>query len=127
MQTVQFHTPFQNISQRVACSYLRSLSEFTIVMPEGLDPQQRREMEASQRDLHAFFTTLYEKLYEDPALFGLPLSEDMYVNRDGPGGSKDQQEVNQKLKSVRKPIVEGLEFLSAAGMGGRLDGRVAGG
>ena len=85
MQTIQFHTPFQSISQRVACSYLRSLSEPSFVMPEGFDPGQRAEMEASQRDLHAFFQTLYENLYETPALFGLPVSEDMYVNREGPG------------------------------------------
>ena len=46
----------------------------------------------------------------------------MYVNRDGPGGSKDQQEVNQKLKSARKPIVEWLDFLMAAGKTGSLAG-----
>jgi hypothetical protein len=122
MQTIEFHTPFQSISQRVACSYLRSLSELTFVMPEGFDPGLRAGMEVSQRDLHAFFQTLYQNLYENPALFGLPVSEDMYVNREGPGGSKDQQEVNQKLKSVRKPIIEWLDFLMSAAKTGHIEG-----
>ncbi len=123
MQTVEFHTPFGSISQRVVCSYLRSLSEYTFILPEGLEPAREAEMEASQRDLHAFFTALYEALYRTPATFGMSEAADMYVNREGNGGSKDQQEVNQKLKTARKPIVEWLTFLMAAGKEGAVEGQ----
>jgi hypothetical protein len=121
MEIKQLNTVFDNLSQRVACSYCRSLAEFIPVMPAGLSEQEQREMEASQRDLHAFFKNLYEVIYQDPAVFGLPVTGgDIYIKNDGSETQQQKQEVNRKLQKPRDRINEGLDFLILAGLKGRL-------
>jgi hypothetical protein len=123
LETVEFHVPYDNIAQRVACPYLRSMAPFTPVVNTDLDALQRAEMETSQREFYDFFQELYAQLYQHPEQFGLPLGPDIYINKDGPDGSKDLQEVNRKLKSSREAIVKGIDFLMASGSNGKVKGQ----
>lgn len=120
MEIKQLNSIFDNYSQRVACSYLRSLTEFTPVMPAGFNPLQQREIEAAQRDLHAFFQSFYELIYQDPAVFGLPVTPDVYLRNDGSETQKQKQEINRKIQKPRDMINEGLDFLILTGQKGSL-------
>ncbi len=54
---------YPTISHRVAAGYLKFLASYPLA-----DQDDR-----SKRDLHGFFAALYEALYRQPDLFGLPL------------------------------------------------------
>jgi len=112
----------QNISQRAAYSYLISLSDFTCVLPEGSDPARRGEVEAAQRDLHAFYRTFYEHLFNHPEQFGLPLAEDDAMTGEEPNAKERKQEVTRKLKKPKEAIEKALAFLMAAALNGRVEG-----
>ena len=112
----------QNISQRAAASYLKSLSSFTFVLPMGANPQEAPEIEASQRDLHAFFTAFYESLYENPAQFGLPLGEDDYIGGDRKYTKEAFAQLTRKIKKPKDTIKAGLDFLAMLGLKGSLQG-----
>ena len=113
----------QNISQRAAYSYLISLSEFTFVLPEGSDPARQAEIEAAQRDLHAFFGAFYQTLFDQPEAFGLPLSADDSWDADEPHGKERKQEVTKKLKKPKELIEKALDFLRSAALNGRIEGQ----
>ena len=115
---------FASISQRVASTYRRMLTDFCPVIPEGLLPEQQEAALASQRDLHAFFTDLYASMYADPALFGLPLAEDTYAISDHGKEGINKTDVKRILDRPRKQIDEGLGLLRALAVNGRVDGDV---
>ncbi len=99
---------FDHISQRVVCSYVNSLSD----LPSAASP--------SQRDLHAFFQSLYSLMFNQPALFGLPLDPDASVLADH-YDKEEKQEVTRKVKKPKDLAEQGLGFLLNAGIKGRLD------
>jgi hypothetical protein len=107
---------FDHLAQRVVFSYIRSLSEYTPVIPQGLPPEQA----AGQLDLHSFFHALYQALYAQPDLFGLPLGPDMPVDADGPERGKQLTAANRALDVPRKRINQGLDFLRAAALSGEV-------
>lgn len=122
METQQFTGSFASAAKRVAFSYLKSLSEFCPVTPQG-DAEPQAAMHESQRDLHGFFQALYQALYDAPEVFGLPVTPDICIGGEGEQDQRDKQEVNRKLQKPRDLIAQGLDFLLAAGTWGRLDGQ----
>ena len=91
-------TAFQSISQRVVHPYRQQLTAF---VPESAN--------GAQRDLHAFFEALYASLYDDPAAFGLPVTEDVYVDK---GDDKDRKKkVAAQVRKVRVKLVHAIDFL----------------
>ena len=115
---------FESISQRVASTYRRMLTDFCPVIPETLTPEQQEVAIASQRDLHAFFTSLYHVLYTEPALFGLPLTEDTFAISDHGKEGINKTDVKRILDRPRKQIDEGLVLLRALAVNGRVKGDV---
>jgi hypothetical protein len=111
-------TTFENVSQRVVFSHLRQLSDHCPVLPEGLSPDEQRDMRASQQDLYDFFRAFYRCAYDHPEAFGLPLTEDVYV-REG-DGKEAKQDVAKKIKKVRVKMAYGIDFLYLAGEQGVL-------
>lgn len=106
---------YENISQRAASSYRKLLAEYS---PSGGTDEQTR---IAQRDLHAFFKTLYENLYQHPQAFGLPVGEDLCVAEGEPNEKDKKQAVKQKLNKPRGMIGQGLDFLMLAGIQGQLE------
>lgn len=110
---------FENLSQRVVLSYCKLLADF---------PQSEFEEdgfltaigEASCRDLHQFFQAFFQSLYDYPEQFGLPVSDDVFIDTSLTKSQADKQEVNRKLQRPRDLINTGLDFLQAAGMRGTL-------
>lgn len=115
---------FANISQRVASTYARMLTDFCPVIAEGLMPEQQEAALASQRDLHTFFTSLYHLMYTEPGQFGLPLTEDIYALSDHGKEGPNKTDVKRILDRPRKLIDEGLEALRALAASGKMDGEV---
>ncbi len=124
MERTERYGTFDTLAQRVACSYVRSLCEFRAALAAGLDVGQPADMEASQRDLHAFFQAFYTKLCQSPDLFGLPMvADDCFTGEEtGKAGTKKKAELNKKLQKPRDMIEDGLEFLMLAGQQGELRG-----
>ena len=86
---------FENISQRVVFSYQRQMAEFAPVLPESLSASEQDKMQASQKELDAFFRALYQCAYDQPATFGLPTTDDACVQE---GDSKERkQEVTKHI------------------------------
>ncbi len=117
MNTIALGHTFENISQRVAVTYLDHLADFQAVVlpgsPEGL--------EQAEQDLHAFFEALYTRVFHDPALFGLPVDEDAYVIIDR-HGTNEKAEITKKVKKARDLMEQGMSFLMQAGVKGTLGG-----
>jgi hypothetical protein len=122
MEAKAFETTFESISQRVVFSYIRSLSTCTAVMPVGMLPDHALEVEASQRDLHRFFQELYQALFDQPDVFGLPPGMDEPLSYDDSERGKKLPKINRALDARRKRINQGLDFLRAAGQEGLLQG-----
>lgn len=114
---------FQNISQRVIFAYLKSLTKYTFVLPPGIDPQQQTAMEISEKDLHSFFQTFYQNMYQNPDLFGLPVKPDICLDEENRATSPKRQEVNPILKKPKEIIGMGIDILMTAGTQGMLDGQ----
>jgi hypothetical protein len=104
---------FDTISQRVVCSYIRSLAELSVA---GLD----ESMAGSARDLHAFFGAFYQRLFDAPAEFGLPTAPDDCITGEEKNGTEKKAELNRKLSKPREMLGAGLDFLMLAGQKGRL-------
>jgi hypothetical protein len=115
MEQQQVWGPFENISQRVVYSYIRSLAT----------AQQGQAHEAAQRDLHAFFELLYAEMYRRPGLFGLPTAKDAWVQEGEPDHKQKLIEVNRLIDRPRKLIDSGLSYLSEIGRVCRLEGEQA--
>lgn len=112
---------FENVSQRVVNSYQRALAEFTPVMPEHLAQSGHDAMSASQKTLHDFFQAFYERVYQQPEIFGLPVAEDVSL-----GENVDQKTRQAKSRKIKKPleaIEYGLDFLFLLGQQGTLAGQ----
>jgi len=91
-------TVFRSISQRVVSPYQRQLAA---TVPDTADD--------AQRDLRGFFEALYASLYDDPAAFGLPVTEDVYVDK---GDGKDRKaKVAAQVKKVRVKLAHAVDFL----------------
>ena len=103
MTFLEQNTVFDNISQRVLYSYQRHQPEFAPVLPEHLSPDERHDMRISQQELDAFFRTLYQFAYDHPDRFGLPLTEDIYIDEDD--GKDRKQEVTKQIKKSRTKVV----------------------
>jgi len=91
-------TVFQNISQRVVSPYQRQLAA---LVPDTAD--------AGHRDLHGFLEALYANLYGDPAAFGLPATEDVYVDKGDDKARKAK--VAAQVKKVRVKLAYAIDFL----------------
>ncbi len=115
------HVPFENISQRVAYSYLRFLSD-----PEHFPSEDPALVEpvtlAAMNDLHGFFVSLYSTMFASPAVFGLPDAEDACITGIEKDPVQFKQEVTRKMKKPRERIEQGLAYLSLAGQRGCLEG-----
>ncbi len=122
MNDLDLYPIFSSASQRVANSYLRAQANLAIILPAGADAQERRSMEAAQRDLHAFFKTMYVRLFEAPADFGLPLDPDRFLEGDEQNTTQLKAELNKKFQKPRDWIAFGLDFLMLVGNEGRPDG-----
>jgi hypothetical protein len=87
-------------------------------MPDHLEQNAQESMKASQQSLHNFFHALYERLFSQPELFGLPVTEDvsLYEGID----KKKRQDVSRKLKRPQNAIAYGIDFLHQAGQKGTL-------
>ena len=83
------HTVFENISQRIVSTYRRQMTRFAPVIPEALSADEQEAMEISQKELHGFFSAFYERMYEQPDAFGLPLTPDVCIV-EGDGKQKKQ-------------------------------------
>ena len=126
MVTHERNGTFANVSQRVAYSYIRSLTDFTAAMPEGFGSPEQCGLEASQQDLHAFINRLYTALFEAPEQFGLPLTEDACITGSEENPVQFKQEVTKKLNKPRALVEQGLDFLMLVGQRGWLaDGVLA--
>lgn len=123
METETFSGVFQNISQRAVFSYLNSLAEFHLVLPEGMSPETQSRMEVAELELHDFFKSLYHCMFHSPELFGLPLNEDCYIDEDEPNEKDKKQEVKARLKRPKDILTQGMDFLYLAGKIGRLEGQ----
>ncbi|MCJ7738321.1 MAG: hypothetical protein MUQ10_13585 [Anaerolineae bacterium] len=111
---------FENVSQRVVFSYWRQLKEFVPVIPEHLSEGEHQAMEKSQKDLHGFFSAFYRCAYDDPAAFGLPVTEDVCTNE---GDGKDEKRVvATQVRKVRVKMDHGIDFLWLFGRQGVLMG-----
>ena len=117
MNTIALGQAFENISQRVVVSYLDHLADFRAVLPAGAPSG----LEQSERDLHAFFEAFYTQLFNNPALFGLPVDEDAYViiERHDTG---EKAEVTRKVKKARDLMEQCMGFLMQVGAKGTLRG-----
>jgi len=104
---------YDNISQRVACSYIRSMAELDVAGMDGSTAD-------SARDLHAFFQAFYQRLYDAPAEFGLSTAPDDCITGSEPNGTERKAELLRKLKKPREAMVAGIEFLMLAGSKGQL-------
>lgn len=120
MDTREIKKNFGNASQRVASTYQRMLSEFHPVILDGISETQQEEMAAAQADLHAFFRKLYVALYDVPEHFGLPAAADTYLVEDHAKEGPDKTDVKRVLDRQRKPVEEGLSFLLAIGLEGKV-------
>jgi len=109
---------FANISQRAIFSYKRTLVGFSGI-PGGVEHEIG---EQAQHDLHAFFTALYTRLYEEPELFGLPTGPDAAIEENEPNEKDKKQWVKRLVEKPRGMVAAGLDFLMMAGIQGRLDG-----
>jgi len=109
---------FENITQRVAFSYLRQMCEFAPVLPASLSPGEQDEMKLSQRELDAFFRALYRSAYEQPAAFGLPTADDISVAQGD--GKEHKQAVTKQVKKARDKLVTGVDYLYYIGRKGML-------
>jgi hypothetical protein len=106
---------FPTISHRVASGYLKFLA--------GCGAGQgQAAVDGSKLDLHSFFKAFYEKLYQQPDLFGLPLREDDCIEEGEPHEKERKQEVTARLKAPKEMVASGLDFLAGAGIQGQLVG-----
>jgi hypothetical protein len=101
---------FACAAQRVVYSHIRSLVE-------PASPAQ-----ASHLALHHFFRAFYQQIYEQPKVFGLPVSADVYVEDDEPDRTKKLAEASRALDKPRKAMSQGLDYLRGVGCAGQVDG-----
>ena len=107
MSILQLH--YASLEQRVASVFYNGLAKSVW-------------QDKSQRDLQAFFSVLYQNLYENPELFGFQLQPDEYLI-EGEEGEKDHKQVlNRKMKKSRSVILKMLEFLIYMGINGTIEG-----
>ena len=92
---------FDNLSQRLIYSYIVSYSKF---IPADTD---KITVEA-QKQTHEFFGKALCKVYENPAIIGLPLDKDDYFDWEM---FKDKPELARKMKSLEKKYLEFFNFL----------------
>ena len=116
MKSQELGKAFESISQRIVFSYQRQLSECAPVRPEGLSPSEQHEMQVSQQELAAFFRALYECVYDHPETFGLPLTQDVYM--DEGDDKKTKQNIARKIKNPRVKMAHGIDFLYLVGRQG---------
>jgi hypothetical protein len=114
---------FAFISQRAVHTCLSSLAPLQVVIPENTTTSERIEIEASQKDLHAFYQALYQAMMDDPASFGLSTTPDDALSDHEENMTQRKQELNLKLKKPRELIAKALEFLMLAGVKGALTGQ----
>jgi hypothetical protein len=115
---IRAEAAYATISQRAASSYLKSLAPFIEVPVNG------NEMAQSQRELHAFFSSLFNEIFTHPERFGLPLGEDLSIGEHEPDQKEKKQQVKRLLDKPKAMIAAGLDFLMQAGLKGDLDGDV---
>jgi hypothetical protein len=105
---------FANISQRAISSYRKALANYNFVALEG----EIGAGEQSQRDLYAFFNALYDHLFEQPDLFGLPTAPDAAIMENETNEKDKKQAVKKLLDKPRGMIAAGLDFLILTGIQG---------
>jgi hypothetical protein len=106
---------YATTTERVADSYRKLLAAESFAPEVGLSAE-------SQRALRQFFAELYDRLYRQPADFGLPQDADDAIAEGDPNAKDKKQEMNRKLARPRGMIAAGLEFLLLTGSRGRLEG-----
>ncbi len=111
---------FDFISQRAVHPYLKSLAPLQVIIPEGTASTEAGEIEASQKDLHAFYQALYRAMMDDPSSFGLSTTSDDGLSDHEENMTQRKQELNLKLKKPHELIAKALEFLMLAGVKGTL-------
>lgn len=104
---------YDSISQRAVDTYRRALLPF--------DSAARDARTVSRRQLHSFFVTLYDFMYENPEQFGMSVTDDDCLENDVAGGDHSSA-VLRKLNQQRKKITATIELLRSAGESGRLEG-----
>jgi hypothetical protein len=114
---------FENVSQRVVFSYRRQMLAFVPVLPPSLSPSERDEMQNAQKELDAFFRALYQCAYDRPEAFGLPVADDVYVDRGA--STEKKQAVTKAVKKARDKLILAVDYLYHAGrLGVLVDGRL---
>ncbi len=116
MSTQQRNDAFATITQRAVSSYRRLMPDAQPATSAGAQAEQ------TQRDLHAFFASLYDNMAAQPDRFGLPISPDACIAEADVNKPSRKQEVKRLLDKPKRMIDAGLSFLMQAGIHGRLDG-----
>lgn len=109
MSLLKLH--YASLEQRVAVTFLN-----------GLIKEQPED--ASRHDLHRFFYTLYQALYESPEQFGFKIQEDEYLLEHEEGEKEHKQDLARKMKKSRNVIVKTLELLMHIGKNGTIEDNV---
>jgi hypothetical protein len=94
------------------------LPEFVPVVPEHLSLSEQHNMQVSQKALDAFFHAFYERAYDHPEMFGLPVTQDFYME-EGDGKEK-KRDISRKFKMPRAKMAHGIDFLYLVGQQGVL-------
>jgi hypothetical protein len=102
---------FENSAQRVVYSYIASLAEFNLPASLDLPAQERRDLETSGREFHAFLSDLYTAMYRSPGQFGLPLTPDICIMGDEADPKQFKQDVKKVLDRTRIIVERGMDFL----------------
>jgi hypothetical protein len=103
---------YKYISQRAVDSYRKALVPF-----ESATTDAQTE---SRRQLHGFFATLYDFMYENPAGFGMSIAEDDCLEGHEQGGDHNNT-VRRKLNQQRKKIAAAIVLLRGFGECGMVE------
>ena len=88
---------YPTISHRAAAGYPRFL-----VSPEVIEANSDEVNLKARQHLHGFFKAFYQKLYEQPELFGLPLKPDDCITEDEPHEKEKNRRSLPNLNSQRR-------------------------
>ena len=101
---------FDSIAQRLAYSYMALYSKFV--------PADIKEVTVeAQKQTHDFLGGVLCKIYENPAIIGLPLDKDDCFDGEM---FKDKPELTKKMKSLEKKFLGFFDFIYEFGVAGEL-------
>ena len=101
---------FDSIAQRLAYSYTASYSKFIPTDVDGITVE-------AQKQTHDFIGGVLCKIYDNPAIIGLPLDKDDYFDGEM---FKDKPELAKKMKSLEQKFLGFFDFIYELGVAGEL-------